>query len=226
MGTRLVVEVVKAAPSTLTHRESWVLAVLAEDADDATRTTQSSLEDPALLGRARVSRTQMYEVLRALVEKGVLKRTAAGHRHGAARYEVLSLDATAPAAPRPKAPARKAAQPAPPPPRRERPAARASPPEGFDEFWEAYPRKVAKAPARAAYAKAVKGGADPAALAAAAAKHAAQWRAAHTELRFIPYPATWLNGERYDDETEPPSGHQQPRLPSPGYQDPTEKGIF
>ncbi|MFZ3569458.1 hypothetical protein ACNYS0_21130 [Streptomyces sp. BH034] len=226
MGTRLVVEVVNAAPTTLTHREAWVLAVLAGDADDDTRTTQSSVEATELLRQARVSRAQMYAVLRELINKGVLKRTAAGHRNGAARYELLPLDATTPApAPAPRAPIRKAPRPA-PPPRRERPDARASPPDGFDEFWDAYPRKVAKGNARTAYAKAIKRGADPAALATAAARHAAQWRAAHTEPRFIPHPATWLNAERYDDEPEPQPGHQQPRLPGSGYQDPTEKGIF
>ncbi|MEV5606981.1 hypothetical protein [Streptomyces sp. NPDC052225] len=224
MGTRLLVEVVNAAPATLTHREAWVLAVLAGDADDESRTTRSSVEDPALLRRARVSRPQMYAVLRTLAAKGVLKRTAAGHRHGTAQYEVLPLDTPAPAAA--EAPKRKApAQPAPPQPRRERPAARASP-AGFEDFWQAYPRKVAKGSARTAYVKAVKRGADPATVTAAAAKHAAQWRAAHTEVRFIPHPATWLNQERYEDETDPTPAHQQPQIPGARYTDPTEKGIF
>ncbi|MEU1152671.1 hypothetical protein ABZ369_06580 [Streptomyces sp. NPDC005918] len=227
MGTRLIVEVVHAAPATLTHREAWVLAVLAEDAHDETRTTQSSVEDENLLRRARVSRPQMYAVLRALIAKGVLKRTAAGHRHGAARYELLPLSTAAPAPIAPEAPTRPARKPPaqPPQPRRARPAPRVAP-AGFEEFWETYPRKAAKGSARTAYAKAVKRGADPTALTAAAAKHAAQWRAAHTEARFIPYPATWLNQERYEDETDPAPGHQQPQLPTGRYQDPTEKGIF
>ncbi|NEC72947.1 hypothetical protein, partial [Streptomyces rochei] len=103
MGNRLVTEVMDMAPATLTHREAWVLAVLAADAHDETRTTQSSVEAPAILRRARVSRPQMYAVLKALTAKGVLKRAAAGQRNQAAAYLLLPLDAAPQPAPAPPA---------------------------------------------------------------------------------------------------------------------------
>ncbi|MGW7085048.1 hypothetical protein ACWGH2_16370 [Streptomyces sp. NPDC054871] len=221
MGTRLLAEVMNLAPTTLTHREAWVLAVLAADAHDDTRATQSSVEAPALLRRAKVSRPQMYAVLKSLTAKGVVKRTAAGHRNGVARYELLPLGAVPERSAQP--------EPAPARPPRKQPAARTTPPTDtrFDEFWSAYPRKVAKGTARTAWKKALKRGAAPAAVTAAAARHAAQWRAAHTETRFIPHPATWLNSERYDDETDPAPASQPPLPGTPRrYTDPADRGVF
>ncbi|MGX1223179.1 hypothetical protein [Streptomyces ambofaciens] len=226
MGDRLVAEVMDMAPATLTHREAWVLAVLAADAHDDTRTTQSSVEAPAVLRRARVSRPQMYAVLKALTVKGVLKRAAAGQRNQAAAYTLLPLDAEQQPAARPAAAAPR--RPAPQP--QARPARKRTPPPadtGFDEFWAAYPRKVAKGTARAAWTKTLKRGVAAEHITKAAVRASAQWRAAHTELRFIPHPATWLNGERYDDEPEPTPAQNQPPLPgTTRYTDPSDKGIF
>ncbi|MGI3199625.1 hypothetical protein ACRJ4W_15340 [Streptomyces sp. GLT-R25] len=226
MGNRLVTEVMDMAPATLTHREAWVLAVLAADAHDETRTTQSSVEAPAILRRARVSRPQMYAVLKALTAKGVLKRAAAGQRNQAAAYLLLPLD-TAPQ-PAPHASRRPAPQPRPERPTRKRTSPPTPPADtGFDEFWAAYPRKVAKGTARGAWVKALKRGVSAQHIIAAATRAAAQWRAAHTELRFVPHPATWLNSERYDDEPEPTPAQNQPPLPGASrYTDPSEKGIF
>lgn len=226
MGDRLVTEVMDMAPATLTHRETWVLAVLAADAHDDTRTTQSSVEAPTILRRARVSRPQMYAVLRALITKGVLKKSAAGQRNQAAAYALLPLDAEPqPVAARP-APTRRPAAPQQARPARKQAAARVND-TGFDEFWAAYPRKVAKGTARGAWVKALKRGISAEHITAAATRAAAQWRAAHTEPRFIPHPATWLNGERYDDEPEQTPAQNQPPLPGTArYTDPSEKGIF
>ena len=58
----------------------------------------------------------------------------------------------------------------------------------FDEFWLLYPRKISKATARKAWAK----------LSAEQQLMAA--KAINTELEFIPYAATWLNQERWEDE--------------------------
>ncbi|MBQ1096298.1 hypothetical protein KBY55_09400 [Streptomyces sp. b94] len=227
MGNRLVTEVMDMAPATLTHREAWVLAVLAADAHDDTRTTQSSVEAPAILLRARVSRPQMYAVLKALIAKGVLKRAAAGQRNQAAAYTLLPLDAAPQPAPDRTAPAAPRRLASPPRPARKRTAPSPPADTGFDEFWAAYPRKVAKGTARGAWAKALKRGISAEHITAAATRAAAQWRAAHTELRFIPHPATWLNGERYDDEPEPTPAQNQPPLPGTArYTDPSEKGIF
>jgi hypothetical protein len=78
-------------------------------------------------------------------------------------------------------------------------------PDPFDAFWSAYPRQVAKPKARQAWAKAIKHGANPADVVAAVTAHATAWGDASTETRFIPHPATWLNGERYNDEPDPPA---------------------
>lgn len=100
-------------------------------------------------------------------------------------------------------------------------------PDPFDAFWSTYPRKIAKPKARTAWTKALKGGADPEHITAAAAAHATAWRAAHTETQFIPHPATWLNGARYDDESEPATpnsrgsnGHRGP------YRDPDDQNVY
>jgi len=75
----------------------------------------------------------------------------------------------------------------------------------FAAFYAAYPRKVGKGNARKAFAAAVKRGAKPADLVAASAAHRDNWARCRTEMRFIPHPASWLNGERYDDELPAPS---------------------
>lgn len=73
-------------------------------------------------------------------------------------------------------------------------------PPGFDVFWEAYPRKVAKNDAAKAFAK-VKPDAELLArmLAAIEVQRAGEsWR--KDGGKFIPHPATWLNGARWQDE--------------------------
>jgi hypothetical protein len=68
----------------------------------------------------------------------------------------------------------------------------------FDEFWSLYPRKIAKATARKAWAKL---SAEQQLMAAKAIDtHCQYWRAKEIELEFIPHASTWLNGERYEDE--------------------------
>jgi hypothetical protein len=81
--------------------------------------------------------------------------------------------------------------------------------EGFAEFWFAYPRKVAKQDAVRAWNKL---GPDPdlrAAISNAleAQKHSDDWK--RDGGQFIPYAATWLNGRRWEDETESPSAPMQ-----------------
>lgn len=72
-------------------------------------------------------------------------------------------------------------------------------PDGFDSWWEGYPRKTGKAAAQRAYAKARKSAtADE--LMAGLVNACAVWTADRTEARFIPHPATWLNQGRWEDE--------------------------
>jgi hypothetical protein len=68
----------------------------------------------------------------------------------------------------------------------------------FDEFWALYPRKVAKAVARKAFARLT----EQQQLDACKAidDHIVYWKVKEVELEFIPHPSTWLNGERWEDE--------------------------
>lgn len=68
----------------------------------------------------------------------------------------------------------------------------------FDEFWEAYPRKKAKAVARKAFAK-VNG---KAAMIIEDVKNRVENDPAWADRSFIPYPSTYLNQERWEDSIE------------------------
>lgn len=71
-------------------------------------------------------------------------------------------------------------------------------PVGFVAWWEAYPKKVAKGQARKAYRSAMKKAKAGELLTALAAYEFPP------ESRFVPHPATWLNGECWlDDATSP-----------------------
>lgn len=93
MGIRLIVEVLTRAPEALTHREKLLLVVLAEDANDDTRITWNSVERPEVLRGAKLSRSQLYAVLKSLTAKGVLAKLAAGQRNGTAKYRIPPFDA-------------------------------------------------------------------------------------------------------------------------------------
>jgi hypothetical protein len=83
-------------------------------------------------------------------------------------------------------------------------------PNGFSRFWEAYPNKVGKRAAEAAYDRALKriSGPDPPGSILAGLDRANSSRKWREEPEFIPHPTTWLNQDRWDDQpTEP----QQPR---------------
>lgn len=67
----------------------------------------------------------------------------------------------------------------------------------FDAFWDAYPRKVGKAKAEQAFKKV---DAPVSILLSAIAEHkkTPQWQ--KDDGQFIPHPATWLNGKRWEDQ--------------------------
>jgi hypothetical protein len=74
--------------------------------------------------------------------------------------------------------------------------------EGFDQFWSAYPRKVAKAEARKAWLQMTKVR-PPTEVIIQAIENACkteQW--ARFGGLYIPHAATWLRGERWDDVHE------------------------
>lgn len=73
--------------------------------------------------------------------------------------------------------------------------------EGFAEFWSEYPRKEKKPDGRRAYRNAItKRRVTHDQIMAGLRRHNAGWRANGTERRFIPHPATWLNGDCFNDE--------------------------
>lgn len=81
------------------------------------------------------------------------------------------------------------------------PAAESDPEaDAFARFWEAYPRKVGKGQAVKAWKAAVRKVGEDAILAGLQAHRVSL---AAREPRFVPHPATWLNGERWADEPEP-----------------------
>jgi hypothetical protein len=73
----------------------------------------------------------------------------------------------------------------------------------FEEFWEAYPRKTGKGAAEKAYEK-IKPSKELHETMIRAVRSAAlsrQWK--KDGGQFIPYPATWLNQKRWEDEITP-----------------------
>lgn len=70
----------------------------------------------------------------------------------------------------------------------------------FETFWSAYPKKVAKIAAKRAFASArkrIKFGAMLSMLEV----HKARWRD-RGDAQYVPNPATWLNGNRWEDQLE------------------------
>lgn len=79
------------------------------------------------------------------------------------------------------------------------PASRPAP-DGFDEWWDLYPRKVARKKAEQAYKAALRGGATPAELLTGLEASRRSWAIEGREKTKLPYPATWLNQGRWEDE--------------------------
>jgi hypothetical protein len=76
-------------------------------------------------------------------------------------------------------------------------------PDAFERFWEAYPLKVKKGPARRQWQWAMEyTGFDADRIVAGAAAYAAKCRRDGTEDRYIQAPHKWLQDERWDDVYE------------------------
>lgn len=70
----------------------------------------------------------------------------------------------------------------------------------FERFWQSYPRKVGKVKAEAAFQKVT----VPVEVLLSAVEEqnkSTQWTKDNGQ--FIPHPATWLNGKRWEDQLEP-----------------------
>jgi hypothetical protein len=79
---------------------------------------------------------------------------------------------------------------------------------GFETFWENYPKKVGKGAARVKWLSKVKDDANwPAVIAGLECwKQSEQWQ----DIQYVPYPATFLNQMRWQDEV-PKSGGKRER---------------
>lgn len=72
----------------------------------------------------------------------------------------------------------------------------------FEQFWKIYPRRVAKAEARKAWKQVEKLRPPIADLLKSvyAARASRDWQ--RDDGQYIPYPSSWLRGERWDDQHE------------------------
>lgn len=70
----------------------------------------------------------------------------------------------------------------------------------FEVFWGIYPRRLARKDAEKAWKRIAT--AKQIEVIEAIKKHATLWKQQGTERQFIPYPASWLNGARWEDEIE------------------------
>lgn len=78
----------------------------------------------------------------------------------------------------------------------------------FEAWWSRYPKKVGKGAAKKAWRKALAhfDSLDAMLEATRAWAHAHR----HTERKYIPNPATWLNGERWEDDLEAVEASREP----------------
>jgi hypothetical protein len=74
--------------------------------------------------------------------------------------------------------------------------------EEFEKFWAAYPRKVAKAEARKAWAQTTSIRPDTDSLINVVLSHCKTEQWMKNNGAFIPHAATWLRGERWEDVYE------------------------
>jgi hypothetical protein len=87
--------------------------------------------------------------------------------------------------------------PSPPAARKPQPGSDADP--EFAAFWSVYPRKVGKRDAQKAWRSALRRGADPRTITAAAERYRNDPRRKSAGDEYTAHPTTWLNGDRYDD---------------------------
>ncbi len=89
MGWQLVREAEDFGPASLTWRERFALSVLANAAMDATRECPHGIEDnPDIIRRLRLGRSERYTVIAALCEKGALMQTERGRNGVRAVYAI------------------------------------------------------------------------------------------------------------------------------------------
>lgn len=73
-------------------------------------------------------------------------------------------------------------------------------PSDFDRFYATWPRKVGRPAALRAFTAAVRRGTPPALITAGAAAYARWATETKQDPQFVPYPATWLNRDGWNDQ--------------------------
>jgi hypothetical protein len=94
----------------------------------------------------------------------------------------------------------------------------------FAAFWQAYPRRVAKAEARRKWDAAVNRGIDPAVILAGAERYATE--RAGADPRYTKHPTTWLNQGCWDDEPQPELGLLRVVGGYEPYRDPVDQSVY
>ena len=85
----------------------------------------------------------------------------------------------------------------------------------FDDWYKDYPRKTGKGAARKAFLKARKAGVEVNTLKDGLERSKRSWAVENRPKDKLPYPATWLNAESWDDEETRPQDIQ-PQQPQQG----------
>lgn len=85
----------------------------------------------------------------------------------------------------------------------------------FDDWYKDYPRKTGKGAARKAFLKARKAGVEVNTLKDGLERSKRSWTVENRPKDKLPYPATWLNAESWDDEETRPQDIQ-PQQPQQG----------
>lgn len=75
----------------------------------------------------------------------------------------------------------------------------------FDTFWKSYPRKAGKQKAQSKFVEQIDNGVSPDDLVKASVNFRAETERQQTETRYIPYPSTFLNQERWRDYLKAPA---------------------
>jgi hypothetical protein len=82
----------------------------------------------------------------------------------------------------------------------------------FDQFWQHYPRKIAKRAAQAAFNRLTKQ--EQSDAVEAIEQHVAYWKLKGTEMDFICHATTWLNQGRWEDILDmTPKEIKRPAMP-------------
>jgi hypothetical protein len=82
----------------------------------------------------------------------------------------------------------------------------------FEQFWQHYPRKIAKRAAQKAFDRLTKQ--EQSDAVEAIEQHLAYWKLKGTEMDYVPHASTWLNQGRWEDILDmTPKELKRPSLP-------------